>query len=105
MPDHHRIQWWPSSKPVKDGPERFIRGQVAMKAHPVEHREGHRQHQPAALSTIRGDPSRCYGYNVAWMHAVVNSVTDSAQEILHSDSACATGGNGLNLTLCQMGDT
>jgi hypothetical protein len=29
MPEHHRIQWWPSSKPVKDGPERFIRGREA----------------------------------------------------------------------------
>jgi hypothetical protein len=47
-PDHRRLQWWPSSgsrrKPVKDGPERSIRGQVAMKAHSVEHRDGHRQH-------------------------------------------------------------
>ena len=54
MPDHHRIQWCPSSKPVKDGPERFIRGQVAMKAHLVEHRDGHRQHQPAAWRKCGG---------------------------------------------------
>jgi hypothetical protein len=55
MPDYHRIQWWPSSKPVKDGPERFIRGRVAMKARPVEHREGHRQHEPAATAeSLRG---------------------------------------------------
>jgi hypothetical protein len=54
MPDHHRIQWWPSSKPVKDGSERFIRGQVAMKARPVEHGEGHRQHQPAAWRKCGG---------------------------------------------------
>jgi hypothetical protein len=54
MPHHHGIQWCPSSKPVKDGPEQFIRGQVAMKAPPVEHREGHRQHQPAAWRKCGG---------------------------------------------------